>query len=187
MTLKHFLTSASIAAIVATPLAVNAAGNERVGEAPENVVQSTDDTTINNEESSIEPNELGNERVGTFQADANASSAGDSPFEIQTIDSMELADATKDDASPLVGKSVTTIDGTPLGNIEGVYTDVNGMTFAEVSVDPKLGADTDSFLVGINADASQMDGIQLQQTQAEFAAELKQKVGTTTGQDAQDS
>lgn len=183
MALKKLLTSASIAAIIASPLAAQTAtstGNQRVGEAPENVVQSTDDTTINAEDSGVGTDEMGNERVGEFQADAEASSAGDSPFSIETVDSAALDSSMKTEDSPWVGKEVTTVDGTPLGTIDGVYTHA-GMDYAEVTLDPQMGADTESFLVGINADAGEMDGIQLPQTKAEFVAELKKKVGIKPG------
>lgn len=195
MKLNILFASVSTAALLASPLAAqNASGSgseiDRSGTPGEQVVQQGGDTVVNPETTAVDESKSDNMRAGAPQESTAANSAMDSTFTVETVDSIDatLSESMMDSSSPWVGKSVTSIDGTPLGTVAGVYTGDSGMSYAEVTLDDKLGIDADSFLIGMAADTdSSMDGIQLPHTQVEFSAELQKKAGLTPGAGADKS
>lgn len=189
MTHKTILASVSALALLASPLAAQESEIDRSGTPAEEVVQGDESTSINAETQKVDESGAGNVRAGAPAEDTVASAAGPDSFAVETVDSiaMTLDDTMMDPSSPWVGKPVTTIDGTPLGTIEGVYNDGNGMSYANVMLDEKLGLDADSFLVAMSSDVGEMEGIQLPYTKVEFETEMASKVGTEPGSDASGS
>lgn len=188
MTYKTILASVSAVALLASPLAAQTE-NDRAGTAPEKLVQTDESTSVNAETTAVDESGDGNVRAGAAQEETVASAASADPFQVETVNSIEatLDDTMMDPSSPWIGKSVTTVDGTPLGTIDGIYNDGNGMSYAHVMIDEKLGLDTDAFLVAMSSTTGAADSIKLPQTEVEFQAELATKVGTEPGAEASGS
>lgn len=182
MTFSKFLASVSAAALIAAPaMAQQDETLDRSGTPAEEVVDGDENTVINNEDRGVGDEELGNTRVGEFQADAEDSPAMDSPYQIGTVDSfdMELDGSMMVADSPWVGKTVTTADGIPVGSVSEVYSDGETAT-AKVMLDDSLGIDAEEFLVQMGADTPAAD-VELAQNEVEFVTEMRNIVGISPG------
>ena len=184
MDVKKLFVSASVAALLASPLAAQSDGAKLGPGIPATEEKSgTDNDTVINNEASAESG--GRNLAGGAPSEETVANAGvDSPYvpEMMRSDDPMLAGMTPDTSSSFLGTMVKTSDGANVGEITEVMMDAEGNHLAKVNLDQSLGMDTrlaaDVIYLKLGMAGDAGGDIVLPQNEVAFVAEMAELSGT---------